>query len=63
MRKKKSTTNTTFKTPLLNDCTNHLAFQLQEGRTEKAHLQNNDNSYYEAPLADVVTYEFVRGYN
>lgn len=59
----KDTTNTTFKTPLLNDCTNHLAFQLKQSRAKKESQQNKVNSSYETPLADIVTHEFIRGYN
>ena len=63
MSNNKNTINTTFKTPLLNDCTNHLAFQLKESFTGQKSQQKHINSLYETPVADDVTYEFVRGYN
>lgn len=63
MSKNKNTVNTTFKTPLLNDCTNHIAFQLKDSYTVNKSQQKNNNSSYETPIADDVTYEFVRGYN
>lgn len=59
----KDTTNTTFKTPLLNDCTNHLAFQLKQSRPKKESQQKKVNPLYETPLTDIVTDEFIRGYN
>ncbi len=56
----KKRTNTTFKTPLLNDCTNHLAVQLELDRQESLAQKSVT---HEALIPDVVTYEFVRGYN
>ena len=61
MRKKR--VNTTFKTPLLNDCTNHLSFQLEQNHTENESKLKSANSTYERPLTDIVTHEFIRGYN
>lgn len=60
MSTSKKRTNTTFKTPLLNDCTNHLAFQLELDREQS---MSQRGATHEAPIPDVVTYEFVRGYN
>lgn len=59
----KDTTNTTFKTSLLNDCTNHLAFQLKQSCSDEQTQRKSVSSSYEAPLTDVVTSEFIRGYN
>ena len=59
----KERVNTTFKTPLLNDCTNHLALQLEQCSVKNEPQQKNVNLVYETPLTDIVTYEFVRGYN
>lgn len=55
--------NSTFKTQLLNDCTNHLALQVKQCRGESKAKQKRVNSSYEAPLTDIVTNEFIRGYN
>ena len=63
MSKNPKRTNTTFKTPLLNDCTNHLAFQLEQGNIGSRAQQKSVRSSYEAPLSDIVTSEFIRGYN
>lgn len=60
---KKDTTNTTFKTPLLNDCTNHIAFQLKQSTIAKKNEQNNVSRLYETPITNVVTNEFIKGYN
>ena len=59
----KDTSNTTFKTPLLNDCTNHLAFQLKQSRTKNETRQKKVDPLFETPLNDIVTHEFIRGYN
>lgn len=63
MSNKKDTTDTTFKTPLLNDCTNHLAFQLKRCRKQNETQQAHVDLPYESPVADIVTHEFIRGYN
>ena len=63
MSNNKNRTNTTFNTPLLNDCTNHLAFQLEQCCTENESQQKSVNSSYETPVTDIVTHEFIRGYN
>lgn len=63
MGMKKKTKNTTFKTSLLNDCTNHIAFQLEQSDLTKKQLQGNVNLRYETPLDDDVTSEYIRGYN
>ena len=55
--------NTTFKTSLLNDCTNHLSFQIDGNKSKKDCSKKGVNSTYETPLKDVVTPEFIRGYN
>lgn len=60
---KKHTKNTTFKTPLLNDCTNHIAFQLEEKNMAKKVVENNVSRLYETPISNVVTNEFIKGYN
>ncbi|MFT6984853.1 MAG: hypothetical protein ACJAT7_000654 [Psychromonas sp.] len=61
MNKKRSFT--TLKTPLLNDCTNHLALQVERSSTGKKTQQKKRNGSCESPIADIVTYEFIRGYN
>jgi hypothetical protein len=53
----------TFKTTLLNDCTNHLAFQLEQFNTEEKVREKKFNSSHETLLTDVVTPEFILGYN
>lgn len=63
MNKNKNTTKTTCKISLVNDCTNHLAFHLKQFRRENKPQQKTVNSSYETPLDDVVTYEYIRGYN
>jgi hypothetical protein len=55
--------NSTFKTQLLNDCTNHLSLQLKQCRGENEPKHKNVNPSYETPLTDIVTEEFIRGYN
>ncbi|MFT6927185.1 MAG: hypothetical protein ACJAZP_002814 [Psychromonas sp.] len=55
--------NSTFKDQLLNDCTNHLSRQLKQCSGENKPKQQNLNRSYEAPLTDIVTDEFIRGYN
>ncbi|HEY7867355.1 MAG TPA: hypothetical protein VIC51_15290 [Psychromonas sp.] len=55
--------NSTFKTQLLNDCTNHLSLQLKQCREGNEPKHKNVNPSYETPLADIVTEEFIRGYN
>jgi len=57
------TTKTTFKTPLLNDCTNHLAFQLEQHLSKQQPKEKKHITSHETALADVVTPEFIRGYN
>ena len=57
------TTKTTFKTPLLNDCTNHLAFQLEQHLSTNQSKQKKRITTHETALPDVVTTEFIRGYN
>lgn len=59
----KKRVNTTFKTPLLNDCTNHLSFQLDKCHSNNNDAKKNNVMNHEAPINDVVTDEFVRGYN
>ena len=59
----KKRVNTTFKTPLLNDCTNHLSFQLNEYNSESSDIKKHNSTNHEAPINDIVTEEFVRGYN
>ena len=61
MNKKRA--NTTFKTPLLNDCTNHLSFQLDKCKSASSTTKKNNATNHEALINDVVTAEFVRGYN
>ena len=64
MSKNTNTINTTFKTPLLNDCTNHLAFQLKDSYAGgKSQPKQVYSSYEMARSDDDVTSEFVRGYN
>jgi hypothetical protein len=63
MNKNKNTINTTSNTPLVNDCTSHLAFHLKQFRGENKPQPKTVNSSYETPLDDVVTYEYIRGYN
>lgn len=53
----------TFKSRLLNDCTNHLAVQLDRLNFEKKAQQKKVSPYYESLIADIVTPEFIRGYN
>ena len=60
---KKNKASITFKTPLLNDCTNHLAFQLNQSPLKKQSSDHKVDSLYESPLSDIVTNEFVRAYN
>ena len=55
--------NSTLKTPLLNDCTNHLSLQVKHRQGYNKPKQKNVTSSYEAPLTDIVTDEFIRGYN
>ena len=50
-------------TPLLNDCTNHLAFQLEPKNTDKKSPKKHVDSLYETPVGEVVTEEFIKGYN
>jgi len=59
----KKRVNTTFKTPLLNDCTNHLSFQLEKRHSDSSNIKKNNATNHEALVNDVVTAEFVRGYN
>ncbi|MFT6927561.1 MAG: hypothetical protein ACJAZP_003198 [Psychromonas sp.] len=59
----KKITNITYKDVLLNDCTNHLAVQLKQCYTKGQPQQTPVNSSYETPLTDIVTSEFIRGYN
>ncbi len=59
----KDTSDTTFNTPLLNDCTNHLAFQLKQSRAKNKAQQKKVDPLFETPLNDIVTHEFIRGYN
>ena len=57
--------STALKTPSKNEYTNHLAFlafQLEQRRSVKPQ-QKKVTSSSESPLADIVTYAFVRGYN
>ena len=63
MSSNKSRVNTTFKTPLLNDCTNHLAFQIKQFSAKNKASQKKIDSSYNLPSTDDVTYEFIRGYN
>lgn len=63
MNMNKNKTSIKFKTSLLNDCTNHLAFQLNNSSLKKQSSEHKVDSSYESPLSDVVTSEFVRGYN
>ena len=63
MGMKKKTKNTAFKTSLLNDCTNHIAFQLDQSDLKKKDLQVNVNKSYETLVDDDVTLEYIRGYN
>ncbi|HEY5716361.1 MAG TPA: hypothetical protein VIS54_08085 [Psychromonas sp.] len=63
MSDNKNIISSTFKTSLNNDCTNHLALQLEQCRTQSKAQQRKVNSSYESPLADIVTYAFIRGYN
>ncbi|WP_413699063.1 hypothetical protein ACLKMH_16135 [Psychromonas sp. KJ10-10] len=63
MNTNKIKTSITFKTSLLNDCTNHLAFQLDNSSLKKQSSEHKVDSLYESPLNEVVTTEFVRGYN
>lgn len=53
----------TLKTPLLNDCTNHLDFLLEQSSLKKQCSNQKVNALYESALTDVVTDEFIRGYN
>ena len=59
----KKHTMASLNTPLLNVCTNHLAFQVKpkstDGKTTKKHV----DSLYETPVGEVVTEEFIKGYN
>jgi len=55
--------SSTYKTQLLNDCTNHLSLQVKQCRGEDKPKQKKFNSSYEMPVTDVVTDEFIRGYN
>jgi hypothetical protein len=55
--------NSTFKDQLLNDCTNHLSLQLKQCRGENELKHKNVNRSYETPLTDIVTDQFIRGYN
>jgi hypothetical protein len=59
----KKRVNTTFKTSLLNDCTNHLSFQLGKNNSKNESQKKHIDTTYEAPIADIVTSEFIRGYN
>jgi len=61
MSKKHTMAN--LKTPLLNDCTNHIAFQLNQKETNEKSTKKNVNRFYEAPIGEVVTEDFVKGYN
>jgi len=61
MNKKRSFT--TLKTPLLNDCTNHLTALLNQPNAKEIAQQKKISASYESPIADIVTFEFVRGYN
>ena len=59
----KNITSTKFKDLLINDCTNHLAVQLKQSHAKNQPQQTPVNSSYEMPLTDIVTCEFIRGYN
>ncbi|WP_354625397.1 hypothetical protein [Psychromonas sp. MME2] len=59
----KDTINTTFNTPLLNDCTNHLAFQLKQAPAGNKREPKKLTPTFETLCADIVTHEFIRGYN
>ena len=57
---------TTPKQPLKNDQSNHLSEQLDHFEKIEPHVQreNSDKKVpYETPLQDIVTPNFVRGYN
>ncbi|TEW54346.1 hypothetical protein E2R68_08725 [Psychromonas sp. RZ22] len=54
---------TTANTSLLNDCTNHIAFQLKKTHLDKNMSQHRVERLYETPIAEVVTKEYVKGYN
>jgi len=62
-RMSKSTTNTTFKRPLLNNYPPHLAIQRRQYGVENEAPQRIISASYESLLTDIVTYEFIRGYN
>jgi len=59
----KKTKITTAKTSLLNDCTNHIAFQLKETNLDKNLSQHRVEPLYETYVEEIVTEEFVKGYN
>ena len=59
----KKTNNSTFKTPLLNDCTNNSAVQFKQILAKSSVQHEKVYPSYESPLEDIVTSEFIRGYN
>lgn len=63
MNKKRQ--NTTFKTPLLNDCTNHISFHLEQSQSEAKRKKEKSSCTCtcESSIADIVTPEYIRGYN
>jgi len=61
MSKKHTMAN--LKTPLLNDCTNHLSSQLNSQKPNEKHAKKHIDSLYETPVGEVVTEEFIKGYN
>ncbi|MDP2562892.1 hypothetical protein [Psychrobium sp. 1_MG-2023] len=56
-----------FKTPLKNDCTNHLSFQLahskKSGLSQYSHTTVNEKQSDVLPEQEVNTEDFIRGYN
>ncbi len=65
MSAKKNLNSTALKTTSKNEYANHLAFlafQLEQRRAAQP-KQKKVISSNESPLADIVTYAFVRGYN
>jgi hypothetical protein len=61
--KDKDKNSTGGKAPLLNEASNHLALQLKNSFSKRGVTHKKVDSSCESPLGDIVTAEYVRGYN
>lgn len=60
---KKDKKNAAFNAPLLNDDANNLAIQLRQCFAKNSEQHKKIDSLFESPLEDIVTTEYIRGYN